>query len=57
MIAHGQVRAFRAMEADARVAVDESALNAVVDALARCGDMEEAEQQLERVNSLCQRRG
>ncbi len=52
-----QVLAFRAMEADARVAVDLAALNAVVDALARCGRMGDAEDQLERATELCRRRG
>ncbi len=49
--------AFRAMEADARVAVDVAALNAVVDALARCGRMGDAEKQLDRAMQLCERQG
>ena len=52
-----QVLAFRAMEADARVAVDLAALNAVVDALARCGRMGDAEAQLDRAMQLCGRQG
>lgn len=45
------------METDARVAVDLAALNAVVDALARCGRMDSAEMQLERATELCRRKG
>ncbi|CAL8460726.1 g257 [Coccomyxa elongata] len=51
------VLAFRAMEADARVAVDVAALNAAVDALARCGRMGDAERQLDHAMQLCERQG
>lgn len=45
------------MEADARVAVDQPALGAVVDALARAGRMAEAAAQTQRAAELCHRQG
>ncbi len=52
-----QVLAFEAMKADSRVAIDIAALNAVVDAYARCGRMPEAETCLHEATQRRQQRG
>ena len=52
-----QVLAFEAMQADSRVAIDIAALNAVVDAYARCGRMPEAETCLDQATQRRQQRG
>lgn len=52
-----QVLAFEAMQADSRVAIDIAALNAVVDAYARCGRMPEAETCLHEATQRRQQRG
>jgi pentatricopeptide repeat protein len=52
-----KVRAFEEMERDERVTVDVAAMNALVDALARSGQMEAALQALDRALYLAQSAG